>query len=60
MTDKGNCMSQPLASVPAHAEEALAAIREQLQRLRFGAIAITVHDGRIVQLEITEKRRLAR
>lgn len=42
------------------AEEALAAIREHLERLRFGSIAITVHDGRIVQLDVTERRRLAR
>lgn len=53
-------MPQPLAAVPAQPDEALAAIREYLQRLRFGAIAITVHDGRIVQLDVTEKRRLAR
>ena len=52
-------MPQPLA-VPAQADEAIAAIRESLQRLRFGAIAITIHDGRIVQLDVTEKRRLAR
>ena len=48
------------ASAPAVAENALATIREQLSRLRFGSIAITVHDGRIVQLDVTEKRRLAR
>ena len=52
-------MPQPLA-VPAQADEAITAIREYLQRLRFGAISITVHDGRIVQLDVTEKRRLAR
>lgn len=40
--------------------DAIDAIREMLTRLRFGSIAITVHDGRIVQLDITEKRRLAR
>ena len=34
-----------------------AAIREALERLRYGAIALTVHDGRVVQMEITEKRR---
>ena len=53
-------MPQPLAAAPAHADEAIAAVREYLQRLRFGAIAITVHDGRVVQLDVTEKRRLAR
>jgi hypothetical protein len=35
----------------------LAALTEALGRLRFGAIALTVHDGRVVQMEITEKRR---
>jgi hypothetical protein len=39
-------------------EEALAAIRDYLQRIRFGSIALTIHDGRIVQLDVTEKRRL--
>ena len=48
------------ATAPADAEDALATIREHLARLRFGSIAITVHDGRIVQLDVTEKRRLAR
>jgi hypothetical protein len=38
-------------------EPVLAALGEALERLRFGAIALTVHDGRIVQMEITEKRR---
>ncbi len=39
-------------------EEALAAIAEQLERIRFGSIALTIHDGQIVQLDVTEKRRL--
>lgn len=41
---------------PDH-EHVVDALREALSRLRFGAIALTVHDGRVVQLEITEKRR---
>lgn len=48
------------AAAPVEADNALAAIRDYLQKLRFGSIAITVHDGRIVQLDVTEKRRLAR
>jgi hypothetical protein len=40
------------------AEEALAAIRDYLQTIRFGSIALTIHEGRIVQLDVTEKRRL--
>jgi hypothetical protein len=38
-------------------DRAVEAVREALSRLRFGAIALTVHDGRVVQMEITEKRR---
>jgi hypothetical protein len=36
----------------------LALVREALARLRFGAINLTVHEGRLVQIEVTEKRRL--
>jgi len=35
----------------------LAAIAEAAARLRFGAIQLTVHEGRIVQLDVTEKQR---
>jgi hypothetical protein len=48
------------AAVSAQPDDALAAIRDYLLKLRFGSIEITVHDGRIVQLDVTEKRRLAR
>ena len=50
----------PNSPTTADCEDALAAIRDYLVRLRFGSIAITVHEGRIVQLDVTEKRRLAR
>ena len=43
---------------PTPTEEALATIRDYLRRVRFGSIALTIHDGRIVQLDLTEKRRL--
>jgi len=42
------------------ADQCGALIAAHLERLKFGSIAITVHDGRIVQLDVTEKRRLAR
>jgi hypothetical protein len=45
-------------SVAAGSEEALAAIRDHLERIRFGSIALTIHEGRIVQLDVTEKKRL--
>ncbi len=39
-------------------EESLANVREALLGLKFGTVLLTVHEGRIVQLDVTEKRRL--
>lgn len=33
-------------------------IRESLEGLRFGAVTIVVHDGKVVQIERSEKVRL--
>jgi hypothetical protein len=38
--------------------EALALVSEALGRLRYGAIQLTVHDGRVMQIEVTERKRL--
>ncbi len=46
-------------TTPAPIDAALATIREYLENVGFGSIALTIHDGRIVQLEVTEKKRLA-
>lgn len=46
--------------VPAHMDEAVRAILDSLGRIRFGSIAVTLHDGKVVQLDVTEKRRLTR
>ncbi len=39
--------------------EALAAVADAIARLRFGAIELTVHDGKVVQLDVTERRRFS-
>ncbi len=39
-------------------EECLTNLREALLGLRYGSIAITVHEDRIVQIDVTEKKRL--
>jgi len=41
-----------------HLEESLASVREALTGLRFGMVALTVHEGRVVQIDVTEKKRL--
>ena len=61
-------MANPSASIPAtHAprvdinhEQALTRIREALRDLRFGVVTIVLQDGYVVQVERTEKLRLAR
>lgn len=39
-------------------EQGLADVVSALERLRYGSITVTVHDGRVVQIDVTEKRRL--
>ena len=40
-------------------QESLELMKAQIDRLAFGSIAVTIHEGRVVQLEVTEKRRLS-
>ncbi len=45
-------------TTPLHAiEEALRVIREEAGEVRFGTITLTIHDGKLTQLEVSEKRR---
>lgn len=37
---------------------ALAAVNDALAKLRYGAIQITVHDGKVMQIDVTERKRL--
>jgi len=37
----------------------LDAIRVALEDMRFGAITLSVHDGRVVQLDVTERTRFS-
>lgn len=47
------------AATGDHALEAsLASVREALSGLKFGSVSLTVHEGRVVQIDVTEKRRL--
>jgi len=49
--------SHPLAGADRTAAIALDAVAEAISRLRYGSIELTVHDGRVVQLEVTERQR---
>lgn len=41
----------------AHLPEPLRIVTEALERLRFGVIQLTIHDGKPVQVDVTERRR---
>lgn len=36
----------------------IALVREKVERLRYGVVQLVVHDGRVTQIECTEKTRL--
>ena len=40
-------------------DECIASVREALTGLRFGNVSLTVHDGRVVQIDVTRKQRLS-
>ncbi len=47
------------APLPASPEpEWLELVRQQVRHLKFGVIQLVVHDGRVTQIERTEKTRL--
>jgi len=39
-------------------EESITSVREALSGLKFGNVSLTVHEGRVVQIDVTEKKRL--
>lgn len=48
------------ASAPApHLPDWLAIVRSKVEGLRFGVVQIVVHDGKVTQIERTEKTRLS-
>jgi hypothetical protein len=39
-------------------DESISSVREALLGLKFGQISLTIHEGRVVQIDVTEKKRL--
>lgn len=57
--EQRNGTADPAAAAPpALAHPGLAIVADALARLRFGDIRLTVHDGRLVQVDVTERTRL--
>lgn len=51
--------SQPNPPGGSDLSEHLRLVADALRTLRFGVIQLTIHDGRPVQIDITERRRFA-
>lgn len=47
-----------LSSPHRHVDDSLATVREALVGLAFGSVTLSVHEGRIVQIDVTERKRL--
>lgn len=43
---------------PPQLSDSLQVVAEALDRLRFGVIQLTVHNGKLMQVDVTERRRL--
>ncbi len=48
----------PGSEAATQIEESIASVREALENLRYGTVSLTVHEGRVVQIDVTEKKRL--
>lgn len=49
----------PVSERDTRIDAVLEKLMEALDSVRFGNVVLTVHDGRVVQLDITEKHRFA-
>lgn len=56
MTNTPEAASKPVSTGDA---DPLQTVRDALSQLRFGAIQLVIHEGKLVQMDITEKRRFA-
>lgn len=45
-------------AAPDQTPDWIALVREKVEGLRFGVVQLVVHDGRVTQIERTEKTRL--
>ena len=50
--------NNPTPDTDHRLSESLAYVREALVALKFGNVALTVHEGKVVQIDVTEKKRM--
>lgn len=53
-----NTNQTPTPQEASRLEESLSNVREALHDLKYGNISLTIHEGRVVQIDVTEKKRL--
>jgi hypothetical protein len=53
-----NSFSSSAQPQPVSLPEWMALVREKVEGLRYGVVQLIVHDGRVTQIECTEKTRL--
>ena len=46
-----------LSDRPAHAGPVLEAVADAVARLKYGVIQLTIHEGKVVQLDVTDRLR---
>jgi len=52
-----NSVKEAEAGGPAQVPRAVQTVLDALEKLKFGAIQLTVHEGRLVQVDVTERHR---
>lgn len=57
MTDLTTRQREPDNKGKPEIDRLLASIRDALSAIKFGTINLTVHDGRLVQMDVTERQR---
>ena len=50
-------MSEPTRTAGVPIEEGIATIRDALAALSYGSLVLTVHEGRLVQIDVTQRKR---
>ena len=51
-------ITNAIPAEPATQPDWIALVREKVEGLRYGVVQLVVHDGRVTQIERTEKTRL--
>ncbi len=57
MTHPKELAREPAKGEPESASRAVQTVLDALEKLKFGAIQLTVHEGRLVQVDVTERHR---